>query len=82
MKKKRIGFYNPMTQRLLAKRPRKKRKMFSKNMFIQAALKKGFVLKHLKTQQILIVQPNRFLNMTEVIHFLMLHPQMQHKKKA
>ena len=82
MKEKKIGFYNSNFQRELATRPRKKRKPFSKNFFVKSALKKGFLLNHIKTKQVLHIKPFEFSNLTEVIDLLMQYPQMKHKRSA
>lgn len=82
MREKKIGFYSSITQRELAKRTRKKRKPFSKNFFVHVALKKGFLLKHIQTNQTLVIKPDANANITEVIDQLMNHPQMKHKKVA
>lgn len=82
MKKQKIGFYNSMTQREFAKRPRKKRKPFAKNIFVKAALKKGFILKHIETNQTMVIKPNETKNVTEVIDLLISHPQMEEKRAS
>lgn len=85
MKEKKVSFYNPDTQRELRNRPRKPRKPYVRNPYIQTALNRGFTLLSLKTGATFVVLPGQYLNLTQVVSAWLGHLEItcvttKHKK--
>lgn len=80
MKRKNISFFNSDVQRELGRRP-KNRRPYARNLYILAALSKGFSLKYTKTGDILTINPYECSSLVFVIDKLMLHPQMENKRQ-
>lgn len=81
MKKNLVGLYNSEVQRELGKRLKKKRAPFARNSFIKVALKNGFVLEWVETQEIITIGPQKYCSLTDVMEKLMTFPQMKNERE-
>lgn len=81
MKQNNKGFYNSDLQKELAKRPRKKRRPYTRSPWIKQALINGFILEYIKTGEIIVIQPNKYESFRQFFEIWVEHPTLiQHKK--
>lgn len=75
LQQKKAGFFSSQTQSELAKRPRKKRKPYTRCIYVQNALKHGFILENLETHKIRAIKGNPFVDFRSLFHFWLAQPE-------
>ena len=81
MRNEKTGFYNSALQRELGLRLKKPRKPYVRNVYVAAALSRGFTLEHTETLETVIIEPFECPNVVLVIDKLMFHPNMKKKRE-
>ena len=81
MRNEKTGFYNSALQRELGLRLKKPRKPYVRNVYVAAALSRGFTLEHTETLETVIIEPFECPNIVFVINKLMLHPQLEQRRE-
>lgn len=82
MKENRVGFYNSEVQRNLGQRLKKQRMPYARNPYIKAALKNGFLVEWIETQEKIRIEPQKYLSLIDVMEKLMAFPQMKKEKEV
>lgn len=65
------------TQSELAKRPRKKHQPYTRCIYVQNALKHGFILENLETHKIRVIKENQFVDFRSLFHFWLAQPELK-----
>jgi hypothetical protein len=73
MKKRKVGFYNSALQKELGSR-KKNRKPKARNIYVMAALQRGFVLENIQTKEKIQIEPFQFDNLQDVLDLWLQHP--------
>ncbi len=81
MKARGVSFYDPEVQRELGRRPKKTRQPYARNVYILAALLKGFDLEFVQTGEVLSVNAGEFSSIVSVVDYLMAQPQMADQRQ-
>lgn len=81
MKEKNVSFYNREVQRELGSR-KKKRAPAARNIYILAALSKGFGLQHTTSGEMVYIEPNECSSLVDVVEKLMAYPVMENKRES
>lgn len=82
MKNEKKGFFSSSTQSELALRPKKPRKPNARNVYVAAALSRGFSLQYIPTLEVVRIEPFECPSVVFVINKLMLYPQMKEKRTS
>jgi hypothetical protein len=75
MKAEKKGFWNSDVQRELAQRP-KPRNPYARNLYVKAALERGFILQSNITNATVIIPPMECTSLREVVYLWLSHPEL------
>lgn len=76
MRERKVGFFDPKLQRILACRPQKQRKPYARSVYVISALQFGFILQSQKTGAKIEIYAKECLNIVSVINKWVSHPEM------
>lgn len=81
MRRNKTGFFSSATQSELGSRPKKQRKPYARNVFVAAALARGFALEYTETGEVVTIEPFECPNIVLVIDKLISHPTMEEERE-